>query len=155
MPDEDAPDYRPWARTIEREAAAMGDGAILVGHSLGASVLAKWLTERKPDQSLDSVFLIAGPFWGGDESWQWQEPELPKHTGARLPKGMPVYLYHGVEDEIVPFAHLALYAALLPQAIARPLAGRNHQLNDDLSEVANDIRDGAEYHHCIRSRMMA
>jgi predicted alpha/beta hydrolase family esterase len=141
MPDEDAPDYRPWARTIEKEVAAMGDGAVLVGHSLGASLLAKWLIERKSNQSFAGIFLIAGPFWGGDKNWQWQDAELPKDAGMRFPTQTPVYLYHGEEDEIVPFAHLGLYAALMPQAVARSLKGRNHQLNDDLSEVASDIKE--------------
>jgi predicted alpha/beta hydrolase family esterase len=140
MPDEDAPDYHPWAQTIAREVDAMGDGALLVGHSLGASLLAKWLTERKSSRSFAGVFLVAGPFWHDDETWRWHEAELPRDAGTRLPEGMPVYLYHGEEDEIVPFAHLGLYAALLPQAAVRPLKGRNHQLNDDLSEVASDIK---------------
>ena len=54
--------------------------------------------------------------------------------------GVPVFLYHGRDDEIVPFAHAGLYAKALPHAVVRPLDGRNHQLNDDLSEVAADIR---------------
>jgi hypothetical protein len=43
-------------------------------------------------------------------------------------------------DKIVPFSHLDLYATALPQAFTRRLAGRDHQLNNDLSEVARDIR---------------
>jgi uncharacterized protein len=140
MPDEDEPDYPAWTRTIEQETVALGDGAVLVGHSLGASLLAKWLTERKSSQPFAGLFLIAGPFWNGDGTWRWEEVELPKDAGARFPKHLPVYLYHGEEDDIVPFAHLGLYAVRLPQAVTRSLAGRNHQLNGDLSEVASDIK---------------
>jgi hypothetical protein len=39
----------------------------------------------------------------------------------------------------VPFAHVEMYAAMIPQATVHRLDGRNHQLNDDLSEVARDI----------------
>jgi hypothetical protein len=53
---------------------------------------------------------------------------------------MHVYLYHGSEDEIAPFAHVDLYAKVVPQAVVRRLNGRNHQLDGDLSEVARDIR---------------
>jgi hypothetical protein len=65
---------------------------------------------------------------------------LPKNVAATLPRGLPVFLYHGREDEIVPCSHLELYAQALPQAIVRALDGRNHQLNDDLTEVADDIK---------------
>ncbi len=51
-----------------------------------------------------------------------------------------MFLYHGRQDEIVPFSHLELYARTFPQAIVRALDARNHQLNDDLTEVADDIR---------------
>jgi hypothetical protein len=40
----------------------------------------------------------------------------------------------------VPFAHLKMYAAMFPQATVRPLDGHNHQVNDDLSAVARDIK---------------
>ena len=37
-------------------------------------------------------------------------------------------------------AHLDLYRKAIPQAHLRRLGGRDHQLDNDLSEVAQDIR---------------
>jgi hypothetical protein len=59
---------------------------------------------------------------------------------ARLSEKTPIYLYHGSNDETAPFGHIDLYAQTIPQAIARRLSGRDHQLNNDMSEVAGDIR---------------
>jgi pimeloyl-ACP methyl ester carboxylesterase len=53
---------------------------------------------------------------------------------------VPIFLYQSRDDEVVPFEHLTKYAAKLPQAVVRELDGRGHQLGDDLSEVAADIR---------------
>jgi len=39
-----------------------------------------------------------------------------------------------------PVAHVDLYAKAIPQAVVRRLRGRDHQLNNDMSEVAADIR---------------
>lgn len=39
----------------------------------------------------------------------------------------------------VPVSHVDMYANIIPQASVRRLAGRDHQLNEDLSEVASDI----------------
>lgn len=58
----------------------------------------------------------------------------------RLPADAPVFLYHGTDDETVPAAHVELYAKAMPRAIVRRLLGRDHQLNNDLSDVARDIR---------------
>ena len=138
MPKESDPDYVAWKSRILAELADIGSGAILVGHSIGASVIIKLLTEATP--SLSGAFLIAGPFWYDDEFWNWKEAELPRDAGSRIPATLRVTFYHGSEDEFVPFTHLAMYARLFPTATIRRLDGRNHQLNGDLSDVAGDIR---------------
>jgi uncharacterized protein len=140
MPNEDEPDYTAWKQRIAEELEAMGDGTILVGHSIGASVLMKFLAESEPKQSLAGIFLIAAPFWHDDDVWRWKEVELPKDVSTRLPDAVRLFLYHGRDDEIVPFAHVAMYAKAIPHAVVRRLDGRNHQLNDDLSDVAADIK---------------
>jgi predicted alpha/beta hydrolase family esterase len=140
MPNEDDPDYGAWTRVIAEEVATMGEGAVLVGHSIGASVIVKWLTGGRVPKSIAGALLIAAPFWHDDAFWRWDEVRLPDDADAKLPPGLPVYLYHGGDDKVVPTAHLDMYAALIPSAIVRRLAGRDHQLNDDMSEVAEEIR---------------
>ena len=39
-----------------------------------------------------------------------------------------------------PFEHVRLYAKAIPRAVVRRLSGRDHQLNNDMSEVGADIR---------------
>jgi pimeloyl-ACP methyl ester carboxylesterase len=110
---------------------------------VGASVLLKFLTENEIEKTIAGIFLIASPFWGGDKGWTYEGYEtlvLPKEVATRLSKDVPLFLYHGHDDEVVPFAHLALYAKRFPTAEVRALNGRDHQLNNDLSEVANDIK---------------
>jgi hypothetical protein len=47
---------------------------------------------------------------------------------------------HGSEDSTAPLEHVRRYQRAIPRAVVRELAGRDHQLNNDLSEVAADIR---------------
>lgn len=141
MPHEEEPDYNVWKQVISDELAALEHRAILVGHSIGASVLIKLLTETSLPRSVRAVFLISAPFWYDHDFWRWDEVKLPEDASKLVPNGLHVYLYHGRADESVPFSHMEMYAKALPQAILRPLDGRNHQLNDDLSEVAKDIRE--------------
>lgn len=139
MPNEDAPEYPAWKAQILAELAQMSGKPILVGHSLGGSLMVKTLVEA-PEAAAKAagLFLIASPYWGA-EDWDVEEYALPENFAAQLPNGLPIFLYHSRDDEWVPFAHEALYAEKLPQAQVRQFDGRGHQFNDDLSEVAADI----------------
>jgi hypothetical protein len=57
---------------------------------------------------------------------------------------VPLFLYHGADDGIVPVRHLELYAEAIPRAFIRRLAGNDHQLNNDLGAVARDIRSAGD-----------
>jgi predicted alpha/beta hydrolase family esterase len=139
MPNEAEPDYEVWKNVIADELAAMGARAILVGHSIGASVAIRAVVDGGIGQSLAGLFLLSAPFWYDHEFWRWDEAKLPGNAAERIPSGLPVFLYHGRQDEFVPVSHVEMYAQALPQATVRRLDGRNHQLNDDLAEVARDI----------------
>lgn len=142
MPDEDNAPYDLWKQKIEEEIAVMRKPVVLVGHSVGASHLAKILTEIKVTTPITGIFLLDAPFWGGD-GWLYEgykELELPMDIASKFPKNASVFLYHTRDDEIVPFSHLALYAKLLPRAIIREVDRGGHQLNNDLSQVAKDIK---------------
>ena len=140
MPNEADPKYARWKAALRKEFAKLDNGAIVIGHSVGGTILINALATDPPEVALNGIFLIAAPFVG-DGGWPGDEIRPPEEKlGAELPNGVPIYLYHGSDDEIVPVVHLDLYTKAIPQAIARRLNGRNHQLDDDLSEVARDIR---------------
>lgn len=137
MPNEGDPDDDAWGDVIAAELSDMGEDAILVGHSAGAATLSMFLAHRKLEQRVAGIFLVAAPFFG-EGGWQVEGFVMPRDLGRRFPDA-PVFLYHGSEDETAPAAHLDLYARAIPHAVARRLEGRNHQLNDDMTEVARDI----------------
>jgi predicted alpha/beta hydrolase family esterase len=139
MPNEADPTYAAWKAALAREIAPLDDGAILIGHSLGGTILINALAEEPPDRKVAGVFLIAAPFVGVG-GWPAEDIKPSSKFGARLPVATPIYLYHGNVDDTVPCAHLDLYARAIPHAVVRKLDGRNHQLDNDLAEVAEDIR---------------
>lgn len=137
MPQEAEPNYRQWGKTIASELDTLGDGVLVVGHSIGATILINALAEHPPAQRLDGIFLVSAPFVG---KGGWPSDEIVERPlGQHLPKGVPVYLYHGGADDTAPLQHARLYGKSIPQAVIRELDGRDHQLNDDLREVAADI----------------
>jgi pimeloyl-ACP methyl ester carboxylesterase len=139
MPGEGDPGYARWSTAIRREMAALDDGAVVAGHSAGAAILVGALAGQPPGKGLGAIVLIAAPFVG-EGGWLSGEFELRGDLGARLPRGVPVHVFHGLRDETVPPSHAGLYARAIPQAQMHQLPGRDHQLNNDLSEVAEAIR---------------
>jgi uncharacterized protein len=139
MPHEEAPDYEAWKGQIAAELAGLSDDVILVGHSLGGSFLVKYLAEETLKQTVAGLFLIAPPYWGA-EDWEVEAYAPREGFASKLAHIPHIAFYHSREDEWVPFAHQALYAQKLPQAKTHEFDGRGHQLNDDLSEVAHDIK---------------
>lgn len=138
MPNEADPKYALWKAALKKEFAKLDDGAILVGHSIGGTILINVLAEEPPDSSPSGIFLVAAPFVGKG-GWSSEDIKPISDLGARLQARWKVYLYHGSEDDTAPFGHIDLYEKVIPQAVVRRLAGCNHQLNDDMSEVL-DIR---------------
>jgi len=138
MPGEDAPSYARWKTALQRELGTLRKGAVVVGHSVGATILVKLLAEESSPRGLGAIFSLAAPFVGNG-GWSFDELRLPADLGERLPKDVPIHLFHGLEDEIAPPSHLDLYARAIPQAHVHRLKGRDHQLNDDLSEVAAQL----------------
>jgi pimeloyl-ACP methyl ester carboxylesterase len=139
MPNEADPSYPAWKAALETAFAGLGDGAILIGHSIGGTILIHVLAECASERVVGAIILIAAPFVGQD-GWTSDDIEPQPDLGARLPTGVPVFLYHGTTDEIAPVEHIDLYAKAIPGAHLRRLDGRDHQLNNMLSEVATDIR---------------
>ena len=145
MPGEGDPAYARWSAAIRHEMTDLDDDAVVVGHSVGATILINGLAEQPPESRLGAIVLIAAPFVG-EGGWPSDEFELTSELGARLPPGVQVHVFHGLQDETAPPSHADLYARAIPQARVHRLSGRDHQLNNDLSEVAEAIRINGSRH---------
>ena len=135
--DNSSPDFGR-INQIQKALGSINGEIILVSHSLGASMILKYLSENAVQKKITGVFLIATPFWSGDEGWK-QGLKLSESFAIKLPQDVPVYLYHCLDDDVVPFDHFGIYAKNLPDAITREIKSGGHQLNNDLNLVAKDI----------------
>ena len=137
-PNEDAPDFEAWKESHDRDVEAAGKGVIVVAHSAGAAMIVEWLGERAKPPDLGGIFLIGAPFFG-EGGWESGDDLPVEALETKVPTGIPIHFYHGTDDEIVPYAHLALYEKAVPRAVIHRLEARDHQLNEDLAELARDI----------------
>jgi uncharacterized protein len=126
-------------KQISQEISASEEGVILVGHSLGASMLLVCLTEIDIRKHIAGIFLLATPFWNGNEDWV-QAFKLQPGFEKRLDNKIPLNFYHCRDDEEVQFSHMATYKQHLPWASFHEISIGGHQFNNDLELVANDIK---------------
>jgi predicted alpha/beta hydrolase family esterase len=138
MPDEGDPSGATWVPAIQEQVANLDAGAVVVGHSVGATILVHALAAGPSMGSLGAIALIAAPFVGAG-GWPGDEFQLGDDLGARLPDGVPVHVFQGLDDDTTPRTHADLYARAIPQAQIHLVPGVDHQLGNDLAEVARVI----------------
>lgn len=140
MPADEVPYFgAEWPKQIGEEISSIRDEVILVGHSLGASMLLKYLSEKKIIKNISGIFLVAPPFWSGNEDWK-QPLKLQEDFSQKLLQEIPTFFYQCEDDDVVPFDHFTLYKQHLPWAAFREMPHGGHQLNNDLTPVAKDIK---------------
>jgi predicted alpha/beta hydrolase family esterase len=138
LPNDGTPDLGR-RKQIKKEISTSEDNSIFVAHSLGASMLLACLSESNINKKIAAVFLLATPFWQGNEDWV-EAFKLQPDFEVKLDKDIPLFFYHCSDDEEVPYDHLTIYKQRLPWASFREISVGGHQFNNDLTIVANDIR---------------
>ncbi|MEC5398813.1 alpha/beta fold hydrolase [Uliginosibacterium sp. H1] len=139
MPVPDEPSCERWKQKLEKLLPARRSPRILIGHSLGGSMLLKYLSETQRTVGADALFVVAAPFWGSP-GWQIEEFVLRDDFSHFLPDALPIHLYQSQDDEVVPVDHLSRYARAIPRARVRQVKGGGHTFANGLRELVQDIR---------------
>lgn len=139
MPNAFNAKYAEWKLWFEKHLKFIDSEVILVGHSLGASFLAKYLSEEKFPKKIVGTFLVSGPF-SVDEDRQLVEFVPPASLKLLEEQGGKIFLYHSKDDDVVDFGELAKYRAALPTATVRELDGYGHGFGDSFPELIADIK---------------
>lgn len=138
MPNANNAKYVEWKLWFEKYIPLLPDDVILVGHSQGASFLAKYLAEERFPKKIHATFLIAPPYdTDGDRAVVEFVP--PASLALLAEQGGEVFLYHSTDDFVVPFSEHGKYVEQLPSAHARVFADRGHFLQEDFPELIKDI----------------
>lgn len=135
--------YAEWKIWFEKFIPFLTDGVIFVGHSLGGTFLAKYLSEETLPKRIQATFLVAARYSTSDK--HMADFNLSSSLNRFAQQGGEIYLYHSRDDEVVPFSSLEEYAQQLPNAQPRIFADRQHFNQEDFSEIVEDIRTIARH----------
>ncbi len=117
MPNSDNAYYNEWKIFFERFFPQLKNNIILIGSSLGAIFLAKYLSENKFPKKILATYLIGAPF---DNTVEGEDLVNGFKLGANLSlieKNSPkTTLFFSKDDPVIPVSHAEKYRKKLPKA---------------------------------------
>lgn len=139
MPDPEDPHYKPWKKTLEMALRECQRETIIVGHSLGASVALKYLSEKPPLKTVSALFLVSAVYWGLKD-WKVAEYAFEQDFQLRLRYIPHIFFYHSRDDAVVPVSHLRRFADAMPGATVRELEHKGHLFGKGIPQLVADMK---------------
>ena len=149
MPQSEDAKYEEWKIHFERHFPYFRDNIILIGNSLGAIFLAKYLSENKFPKKILSVYLIGTPF---DNTLS--EEDLV--GGFRLKSNLnlldnccnDLYMMFSKDDPIIPISHAEKFRKKLKNAKIIIYKSKNgHFKISKFPEIIKIIKEDVKKYH--------
>lgn len=116
--------YDEWVLYFEKLIELLDDDFSLVGHSLGANFLAKYLQDNPLPTKAQKLVLLAAGY--NDESNE-SLGSFVAHSSKNLPASAhEIHLFHSQDDPVAPYTELAKYRQDIPSAIVHDFNDRGH-----------------------------
>lgn len=132
MPNSANAQFDEWSIWFERILPFLGDDVRLVGHSLGAMFLAKYLQGHPLKTPVRQLVLVAAGY--DDDAEEYGSFAI--HSAAGLEKSArEIHLFHSEDDFVVPYHELDKFAQDLPTAHVHRMKTRNHFLDAAFPEL--------------------
>jgi predicted alpha/beta hydrolase family esterase len=138
MPNSQNAVYKEWCIWFEKFLLLLNDGVILVGHSLGAVFLAKYLSEHAVNKKIKATLLVAPPF-GRDLGEPLPQFSITEPLTKFKEQGGKIVIFHSKDDPVVDFSELAHYQEQLPAAHIHIFEDRGHFNMEDFPEMVEEI----------------
>jgi len=143
MPNADHPAYLAWEEVLSSSLGKLSGKVILMGHSLGASIILKHFSKHPVPDKVIGMILFGVPYWK-DQNWDVSEYAIDDELLGKLSGLENVYFYHSTDDQVIPNHQFKSYRKLIPGAHWRVLSGVDHSYHAAIPDMINDIQDLAE-----------
>jgi len=146
MPNKQNAKFEEWSVWFERHFEYLKDDAILMGCSLGAMFLAKYLSNNDLPFRPKAVILMAGVYQTHDfvsDDWKDCGDFLigPEKVRVICEKTNKVIIMHSKDDFLVPFEHGVALSEALAEAEFVVFEDKNHFLIEDFPELVESIKE--------------
>ncbi len=125
--------YEEWKIYFEKLLLLLGSDVQLVGYSLGAMFLAKYLHESPLSSPVRRLVLIS-PYYDDELVEDSGSFRVTSATGLEK-SAREIHLFHSKDDPVVPFTELAKFQRDLPTAKVHIFEDRNHFFQPTFPEL--------------------
>jgi predicted alpha/beta hydrolase family esterase len=133
--------YLEWKIWFEKIVPHTRNNVTLVGHSMGAIFLAKYLSENKFSINVKGIFLVSPPAISNGPKESLADFILPKDMGRLEAYGEKVHLYYSTDDALVHLPEFKIYMKILPRAQKGIFKDRGHFTGKSFPEIVKDIKN--------------
>lgn len=141
MPNKQNSKYEEWKIWFERMYPFLYDEVILIGHSLGAMFLVRYLAEITLPKKISALHLVAPAHNNTPDIGDFV---MPDNLDKISKQAKNIYLYHSKDDPVVPFSELAVYQKALPRAEVIVLENLGHFYQTEFPELIENIINNAK-----------
>ncbi len=139
MPNSTNAVFDEWKIYFEKLIPFFGDDVQIIGHSLGAMFLAKYLHENPLQHPVRRLLLVSGGY--SDETNE-DLGSFRVNSAIGLEKSaLEVHLFHSTDDPVVPFTELAKFQADLPDALTHTFDNRGHFIDETFPEILDILQN--------------
>lgn len=137
MPNSANAQFNEWKIWFEKMIPFFSDDVRLVGHSLGAMFLAKYLHENPLEKPVKQLILLAGGY--DDDPEGYGSFKIDSAKGLEK-SASEIHLFHSQDDPVVSFTELAKFEYDLPTARVYTFTDRNHFLDAEFPELIEILK---------------
>lgn len=129
--------FEEWKIYFEKIIPFLGDDVQLVGHSLGAMFLAKYLQRHPLQKPVKRIVLIAGRY--SEDLSDVGSFEL-NDTSGLTKSSHDIHLFHSEDDTVVPFGDIHKFARDIPSATLHTFSDRGHFNDSTFPELLDLLK---------------
>ena len=133
LPNKQNAQYHEWEIYFEKLLRLLDGDVSLVGYSLGAMFLAKYLHQKPLQTPVKQLVLIAGSY-NDDSNEELGSFAVGSAEGLEK-SAQQIHLIHSQDDPVSPFSELAKFQADLPTATSHVFTDRNHFFQETFPEL--------------------
>ena len=130
--------YDEWVIYFEKLLPYFGNDIRLVGHSLGAMFLAKYLHTHILPQKVRQLILIAGQY-GTPENDDVGSFVVESATGLDN-SAEEIHLFYSADDPVIDFASVHKFKRDIPSAVSHEFTDRGHFLAPEFPELLEILK---------------
>jgi len=148
LPNKKNADYKAWEIVFQKYIQYIDANSILIGFSLGASFLLKYLSKHKLPINPSKIILVAGPIdnEGSPEELCNGFSLVPTQLQLKLLQDQSdnMHLFYATDDPIVPIIQMQKVQTILQKANFHTLKNRGgHFITADFPELINTIKNAS------------